>query len=109
MRFDDKAVLITGGGSGIGQVTAIRFAELGAQVRLADIDQDGLSRTLSMIKEVGGKASASVCDITVSADVQAVVASALQAYGKIDVMHCNAGIQGPVAPIYSMDEADFDG
>ena len=108
MDFNGKVALITGAGNGIGRATALAFAARGAKVVVVDRDAAGAERTAATIKQQGGEARPHVADVTKSADVQAYVKAALDAYGRIDCFFNNAGIEGKVAPIAEYDEAVFD-
>ena len=77
MELANKHTVITGGASGIGAATAREFARLGARVVVADMNGDGAHEVAA---EVGGKAI--VCDVSVEADVNALVADAERDYGK---------------------------
>jgi NAD(P)-dependent dehydrogenase (short-subunit alcohol dehydrogenase family) len=91
--FEGKAVLITGAASGIGRAAAVRFAEAGAKVMVADLDEAGAQDTAA---QVGG---ASVrCDVSDPADVEAAVAATVEQFGGLDVLVNNAGMPhvGPV-------------
>lgn len=72
--FEGKAVLITGAGSGIGRATSISFAANGAQVWVTDFDKAGADRTVALISEAGGKATAVALDVRLEADWQAAFA-----------------------------------
>jgi len=108
MEFTGKVALITGAGNGIGRAAALAFASRGAKVVVVDRDAAGAERTAGTIQQQGGDARFHVADVTKSADVQAYVKAALDAYGKIDCFFNNAGIEGKVAPIAEYDEAVFD-
>jgi NAD(P)-dependent dehydrogenase (short-subunit alcohol dehydrogenase family) len=108
MDFNGKVALVTGGANGIGRATAIAFAGRGAKVMVVDRDAAGAERTAGTIQQQGGQARFHVSDVTKSADVQAYVKAALDAYGRIDCFFNNAGIEGKVAPIAEYDEAVFD-
>jgi NAD(P)-dependent dehydrogenase (short-subunit alcohol dehydrogenase family) len=108
MDFKGKVALITGAGNGIGRATAIGFARNGARVVLVDRDTASGEATAGVIRQQGGEALFVAADVTSSADVQAYVKAALDAYGTIDCFHNNAGIEGKVAPTAEYDEAMFD-
>lgn len=91
-RFDNKVVLVTGAASGIGQATAIRLAQEGASVMLADINEEGLAQTQQSIAEFDGESATVQLDVSSLTACQNAVASVIERYGKLDVL-CNiAGI-----------------
>lgn len=90
MRFDGRTIVITGGGSGIGRVMATRFAGEGAAVTVADIAQDRAREVATEIEATGGRALATRSDVTVAADVDAMVAATEEALGPVDVLVNNA-------------------
>src|SRR5277367_711767 len=108
MDFKGKVALITGAGNGIGRATAIGFARNGARIVVVDRDTAGGEATAGVIRQQGGEALFVAADVTRSADVQAYVKAALDAYGSIDCFHNNAGIEGKVAPTAEYDEDTFD-
>src|SRR5262245_958348 len=108
MQFDGKVALITGAGNGIGRATALAFAGRGAKVMVVDRDAAGAERTTGTIQQQGGQARFCVADVAKSADVQAYVRAALEAFGRIDCFFNNAGIEGKLAPLAEYDEAVFD-
>lgn len=107
MRFDGKIALVTGGGSGIGQACALRFAQEGAAVGIADLSTDAAESTVAAIREAGGKALALVVDVTKGADVERMVAEVVREWGRLDVLFNNAGI-AHVKPIVETPEEDWD-
>src|SRR5882757_9718347 len=108
LDFTDKVALITGAGNGIGRATALAFAKRGAKVVVVDRDAAGGEATAGIIRQQGGEARVVTADVTKSADVQAYVKAALDAYGKIDCFFNNAGIEGTVKHTAEYDEAMFD-
>ena len=94
MRLQDKVCLITGAGSGIGEATAKLFAREGARVIVADIDEAAAKRTVETIRADGGSAISRRVDVTDEAQTQALAASILEEFGRIDVLFNNAGIAG---------------
>lgn len=87
-----KSVLITGAASGFGRLVSQKAAALGGKVTCADINEDGLEETLSLITSDGGTAQSVKADVTQIDDMRAMVAAAIDAYGSVDVMVNNAGI-----------------
>jgi len=92
MRFRDKVVAITGGGSGIGAVMAPMFASEGAAVVVADWDRDGAEGTAGLIARKGGESRAVVADISTPEGAAEAVGTAVEAFGRIDVLINNAAI-----------------
>jgi NAD(P)-dependent dehydrogenase (short-subunit alcohol dehydrogenase family) len=102
-RFDGKGVIVTGGGRGIGQATAQRFASEGADVLVAGRTPGPLAETVALIEAEGGKAVAHAADVTSSDQVAGLVAAALERWGRIDVLVNNAGIDDET-PFLEMQE-----
>jgi len=92
MMLRGKVALVTGGASGIGRATALRMAEEGARVLVADLDGDGAARTAETIRQAGGAALGVAADVTVEAQVAAMVRTALDAWGRLDCAFNNAGV-----------------
>ena len=95
-RFDDKVVLITGAASGIGAATARRFAREGARVVIADVNEKGAREVADEIRGIAVRA-----DVSDPADVDAMVARAVEAFGRLDVLHNNATLveTGPLVTL----------
>jgi NAD(P)-dependent dehydrogenase (short-subunit alcohol dehydrogenase family) len=106
LDFTGKVVLVTGGGSGIGQATAVAFARQGAKVVIAG--RSNADETLRRIKEVGGEAIFVRTDVSISADVQAVIKATIDKFGRLDVAFNNAGLLPVTAPLVDQTEDDFD-
>jgi NAD(P)-dependent dehydrogenase (short-subunit alcohol dehydrogenase family) len=87
-----KSALVTGAASGIGRATALVLAREGARVLVADLPGLGAGETARMIQGAGGEALAVVADVTLDADVEAMVAAAVAAWGRLDCAFNNAGI-----------------
>ena len=91
-RFKGKTVIVTGAGKGIGHTTAVRFAEEGGNVVIADIDQSAGEGTLKAITDAGGKAIFVQGDIADEGYVKQLIAEAVSAFGGVDVLYNNAGV-----------------
>jgi 3-oxoacyl-[acyl-carrier protein] reductase len=105
MRLEGKIAIVTGAGGGFGQGIARVFAEEGARVVAADIDQ---GRAEAVAGEIGHDAVAVGGDVSREADVQAVVETATRAFGGLDVVVNNAGTTHRNQPMLDVDEATFD-
>jgi len=92
--LDGKVALVTGGASGIGQATAVVMAREGARVAVADRAEADAAATVALINAAGGQAIAIGSDVTREADVAAMVARTVSAFGRIDCAFNNAGISG---------------
>ena len=92
--LEGRSALITGGGGGIGRATALIFAREGARLAIADAARAAAEETVALVNQAGGQAIALSGDVTESAAVQAMVASVVSAYGRIDCAFNNAGIAG---------------
>lgn len=92
--LDGKSTLITGGGGGIGRATALVFAREGARIAVADASAEAAQETVALVNAAGGQAMSLGGDVTDSAQVQAMVAAVVSAYGRIDCAFNNAGIAG---------------
>src|SRR5437870_7548550 len=108
MDFTGKVALITGAANGIGRATALAFAKSGARTVVVDRVAAGGEATAGIIRQQGGEAVFVAADVTKSADVAAYVQAALDAYGRIDCFHNNAGIEGVWKHTAEYDEAMFD-
>jgi NAD(P)-dependent dehydrogenase (short-subunit alcohol dehydrogenase family) len=102
-----KVVVVTGGAAGIGRATAVAFARRGASVLIGDIDDAEAERTVASIRDSGGEATAVRVDVTKPADVQHMIASAVDQYGGLDYAFNNAGFVGSNAGIVDTSEEDW--
>jgi NAD(P)-dependent dehydrogenase (short-subunit alcohol dehydrogenase family) len=107
-EFEGKVALVTGGGSGIGRGTALAFAREGAKVVIADRDVQRGEETISMIRDAGGTASFRRTDVSVAAEIEALVDYTMTTYGRLDLAFNNAGIEGDVKPLADQTESNFD-
>lgn len=106
--LNGKSALITGAASGIGRATALIFAREGARVIVADMADEGGQQTVRAIRETGGEAHFVRCDVSNARDVDALVAAAVKAYGRLDCAFNNAGIAGTQRKTADYDEDEFD-
>jgi NAD(P)-dependent dehydrogenase (short-subunit alcohol dehydrogenase family) len=93
-RVEGKGALVTGGASGIGRATALTFAQEGAKLVVADMNEDGGQQTVHMITEKGGETTFVRTDVSQAVEVQALISKAVETYGRLDCAHNNAGIPG---------------
>ena len=94
MKLENKVIVVTGAGSGIGAASAKLMASSGARVIAVDIDLKKAEETVAEIKKLGGKATARQVDVTQFKEVEDLVKQVVKEYGSIDVMVNNAGIGG---------------
>jgi NAD(P)-dependent dehydrogenase (short-subunit alcohol dehydrogenase family) len=98
-----RVAIVTGGGSGIGRATALRFAAGGAAVVVADVNGQGAEETVARIIAAGGQAKAVTADVTDPAQVEAMVGVAAQGLGRLDIAFNNAGTSGVFGPTADAD------
>jgi len=103
-----QTALVTGAGSGIGRASALRFAEEGANVVVADIDVEGGRETVQLIEDAGGDAAFVEVDVSDTASVERMVDAAVETYGSLDFAHNNAGILTDFVETTGISEANWD-
>ena len=108
MRLEGKTAIVTGGASGFGKAIALRFADEGSDVVIADLNDEGAQATADEIRRNGGTASHIRCDVSVNDDVKAMVSSAVETFGKLDIVINNAGMPQRNQPALNVDEDTFD-
>jgi len=109
MRLRERIALITGGASGFGRATALRFAEEGARVAIADLDEEWGKQVLARLEAAGAAAELIVGDIATAEGAQRAVTRTLERFGGIDVLVNNAGIaQGARSESWNMPEEMWD-
>lgn len=106
--LQDKVVLITGAGSGLGRESAIELAGEGSRIAVMDMNLEGAVETVALITEAGGDAFAVQGDVANSASVQAMVAAVLDHFGTIDILVNNAGVVGELKPVHEVSEESWD-
>jgi NAD(P)-dependent dehydrogenase (short-subunit alcohol dehydrogenase family) len=110
LMLKDKVALVTGAGSqiGYGKAIAVTLAEEGCHIVAADIDIDGAEKTAVDVEALGRRALAVKVDVTVQAEVDAMVVAAVDKFGKIDILVNNAGASSQLRPFLEMTEEDWD-
>ncbi len=107
-KLDGKVAIVTGGAAGIGRATALLFAQEGAKVMVADVDEEKGREVTTEIGRTGGTAIFVKVDVSQPSQVEAMVREAVETYGRLDVLFNNAGIEGAMAPTadYPLEEWD---
>lgn len=104
-RFDNKVVLVTGGGGAIGSAAVRRFAEEGAKVAVVDLDA---ARAMEVASALDDRALAITADVADETQANDAVAKTVAAFGGLDAVFNNAGISGKVAPVHELPVEDWD-
>jgi NAD(P)-dependent dehydrogenase (short-subunit alcohol dehydrogenase family) len=102
-----KVALVTGAAGGMGRVAARLFARRGARVVVADVDSEGGAGAVAEIQAAGGEAIFVPTDVSVEAEVAALVEAALAAYGRLDYAMNNAAVEGEVLPLVEQPTETF--
>ncbi len=108
-RFSNKAIMVTGAGSGLGRAVCVRLAQEGASLSLIDISRQALAETLAEVQAVNAdtKTVLLAADVSREAEVKAYVDDTLQAFGRIDGLYNNAGVEGKQAPVADYSSEEF--
>jgi len=102
-----KTIIVTGAGSGIGRTSAEVFAGTGANVVVADLNEQSAAETVAKIAAAGGRAVARRCNVGSEDEVAAMVAFTLERYGRLDGAFNNAGIEMHNKPVHELTAADW--
>lgn len=109
-RFGGKVAIVTGGASGMGRATVMRFLAEGARVMVADLNDANGAETVAVARAQGhGERVAFMrCDVAKEGDVAAIVAETVRRFGRLDVAYLNAGVGGAFGPIAETGVEDWD-
>lgn len=107
LSFKGKTVLVTGGSTGIGRAVALAFARQGASVVVGDASETAKD-TVQLIEDAGGKGVFVPTDVSKEDEVEQLVATAVQTYGRIDCAFNNAGVMPPTLPLAQQATETFD-
>jgi len=107
MRLQGKVAIVTGAGSGNGRGIALRLAEEGARVVVADVNEPGARETAVLIEAAGGQALVVRADVSRREQVEAMVEAALSRFGQLDILVNNAGVE-TLIPFLELPEAEWD-
>lgn len=108
LDFTGKVALVTGAATGMGLATARAFAEAGAAVVLADVRQEAVQAEAEALRKADCKALAVVCDVSDDAQVEAMVARTVEAFGRLNAAFNNAGVMAKIAPTAESSREDWD-
>jgi len=103
--LDGKVAIVTGGGSGMGAATARRLSEEGVKVAVVDLREDAAKQVATSLD---GDAIAVGADVSTESGTDSYVAATVEAFGRVDLFHNNAGYGGHLVPIWEMSVEEFD-
>jgi NAD(P)-dependent dehydrogenase (short-subunit alcohol dehydrogenase family) len=106
--LEDKVTIVTGAGGGIGRATALVLAREGARVLVSDISTRRGEETTQLVRQAGGEAEFCKADVSREADCAALIAAAVNKWGRLDGAHNNAGISGQIASVADDTEENWD-
>src|SRR5208282_4692048 len=107
-KLDGKVAVITGAASGMGRATAIRFAQEGAAIVVADLNSQGGELVVSEIAAAKGRAVFQRTDVISEDDIKAVINRAVTEFGRLDITYNNAGLGGATGRIEDLRSEDWD-
>ena len=108
ISFENQVALVTGAGSGMGLATAKAFAEAGASVVLADIDEQAVRKAAKELVSAGHRAMAVRCNVADEANVAAVIEQTVSTFGRLDAAYNNAGVQSPAVETADASGEEFE-
>jgi NAD(P)-dependent dehydrogenase (short-subunit alcohol dehydrogenase family) len=106
-RFQDKVVVVTGAASGIGRAIVTAFARAGAKCVLVDVDQEWAEQVAETLRAQGAAVTVSITDVSQADQVDALMKTALDAYGRLDIFINNAGV-GVHKEVVDLTDEDWD-
>jgi NAD(P)-dependent dehydrogenase (short-subunit alcohol dehydrogenase family) len=107
-RLEDRVILITGAGSGIGRTTALLASSLGATIAGIDIDEEGLNLTIDAVRQGGGRIEGTVTDVTDTTALRTSIGALVDHLGPLDGVFANAAILPPPVPVGILDRTGWD-
>ena len=108
ISFENQVALVTGAGSGMGLATAKAFAEAGASVVLADIDEQAVRKAAEELVSAGKMAMAVRCNVALEAEVAAMIEQTVSTFGRLDAAYNNAGVQSPAVETADASGEEFE-
>jgi len=108
ISFENKVALVTGAGSGMGLVTAKAFAEAGAMVALADVNENAVRSAAEKLVATGHKAIGIRCNVADEPEVTAMITQTVSTFGRLDAAFNNAGIQSPAVETADASGEEFE-
>ena len=106
--LQDKVCVVTGAGSGVGRATSVLFGEQGATVVAGDVRDEWSKETVHRVESAGGRAVSVHCDVSDEACVEGLIGHAVSEFGRLDVMHNNAGVSTPTRGLSFVDHTQQD-
>lgn len=105
--LSEKVAIITGGGSGIGRASAVALAKAGAKVVVAGRREAELDGTIAEVKAAGGEGFAVKTDVLYEDQIQNLIDKTVEAYGKVDILFSNAGVEGDIGPLHEQTAENY--
>ncbi|MEX1103493.1 MAG: SDR family NAD(P)-dependent oxidoreductase, partial [Dehalococcoidia bacterium] len=107
-KLDGRVAVVTGAASGNGRAMAVRFAEDGADVVIADLDDGGMEETARLVRQQERQALTTRCDVALNVDIDALITATVERFGRIDIAVANAGVAERDTDCLNMTEEQWD-
>jgi NAD(P)-dependent dehydrogenase (short-subunit alcohol dehydrogenase family) len=107
-KLNGRVAVVTGAASGNGRAMAVRFAEDGADVVIADLDVAGMEETARLVRQQERQAATQRCDVARKADIDALIAATVERFGRLDIAVANAGVAERDTDCLTMTEEQWD-